>query len=288
VRRIVLISDGQANVGPSSPQALGELAGRSLALDAQVTSVGVGLDYDERTLDAIAEHASGRLFHVGDPREMRATLEGEFDLLRSTVATDAAVEVVPAPGVQLLDIEGARGERGGNGTMRIPLGSLFAGQHREALVRVRLNESAPGTQRALASVRLTFRDPAENGLQRVQEVLARASTTTDPSEVAARANAKTQAMMATVEAARTELRAAQDLGAGNFAQAQTQLAQAEQAVRTQAATTKDPEARRKLDATAQSLATASARAAAAPKAAPSAVRESTLQMNGAAMKSLGY
>ena len=70
VRRIVMISDGQANVGPSSPLALGELAQRSLSLGAQVTSLGVGLDYDERTLDAIAERTSGRLFHVGDPREM--------------------------------------------------------------------------------------------------------------------------------------------------------------------------------------------------------------------------
>jgi len=86
VRRIVMISDGQANVGLSSPQALGELAQRSLSLGAQVTSIGVGLDYDERTLDAIAERTSGRLFHVGDPREMTATLEHEIDLLAATVA----------------------------------------------------------------------------------------------------------------------------------------------------------------------------------------------------------
>lgn len=158
IRRIVLISDGQANVGPSSPDALGDLAERALSLGAQVTSLGVGLDYDERTLDAIAERTSGRLFHVGDPREMEATLEHEIGLLSSTVADQAVIEVVPAPGVELQAIEGARMEWGSGRAARIPLGALYAGQHREALVRVRLSGVAAGTQRAIASVRLRFQD----------------------------------------------------------------------------------------------------------------------------------
>jgi Ca-activated chloride channel family protein len=288
VRRIVMISDGQANVGPSSPDALGELAARSLSLGAQVTSLGVGLDYDERTLDAIAERASGRLFHVGDPRELMATLEGEIDLLRATVATGAVIEVVAAPGVQLLDVQGGRGERANGATVRIPLGALFAGQHREALIRMRLGDSVPGAQRTLASVRLVFHDPAENDVERVQEVLARAIASDDPAEVAARANPKTHAMIATLEAAKTELSAAQDFGVGNFARAQLELAQAEEAVRSQAALTTDAEARRRLDVTAGALATARARAAAAPSAPPSAVREDALRLNGAAMKAMGY
>ena len=51
VRRVVVISDGIANVGPSSPEALGALAERGLRFRAQVTSLGVGNDYDERTLE---------------------------------------------------------------------------------------------------------------------------------------------------------------------------------------------------------------------------------------------
>ena len=235
VRRIVMISDGQANVGPSSPLALGELAQRSLSLGAQVTSLGVGLDYDERTLDAIAERTSGRLFHVGDPREMTATLEKEIDLLAATVADQASIEVVPAPGVVLVSVEGARIASEPNGAVRIPLGALFAGQHREALVRVRLTEAASGTQRALASVRLQFHDPAENDVERVQEVLARATTSDDPVAVASHANAKTHAMIAMVQAAQTQVQAAQDVGSGNFVQAETQLAAAEKGLLEEAA-----------------------------------------------------
>jgi len=288
VRRIVMISDGQANVGPSSPQALGELAQRSLALGAQVTSLGVGLDYDERTLDAIAERTSGRIFHVGDPREMVATLQSEIDLLATTVADQAVLEVVPAPGVMLSGVEGARTEAGEGGSVRIPLGALFAGQHREALVRVRLTQAAAGTQRALASVRLKFRDTAENDVERVQEVLARAQTSDDPVAVAEHANAKTHAMIAMVDAARTQVQAAQDMGVGSFGKAEQQLAQAERRLRDEAARTKDDDAKKKLTAAATTVARARANAAAAPAAPAPKQREDALDMNQAGMKALGY
>jgi Ca-activated chloride channel family protein len=250
----------------------------------------VGLDYDERTLDAIAESTSGRLFHVGDPREMQGTLEHEVDLLASTVADDAVIEVVPAPGVELGGVDGARMEWGPGRVARIPLGSLYAGQHREALVRVRLAGSTVGIQRAIASVRLTFRDPAENDVQRVQEVLARASTSDDPVAVADHANPTTHAMVATLEAATVELRAAQDMGAGNYQQAQTQLAAVEQNLRAASARAKDQPAKRKLDEAAQTVATAlkHASSAAAAPPAPPAARQDVLEMNRDAMKALGH
>jgi Ca-activated chloride channel family protein len=288
VRRIVMISDGQANVGPSSPESLGELAERSLALGAQVTSLGVGLDYDERTLDAIAMRTSGRLFHIGDPREMQATLEREVGLLSQTVADQAFIEVVPAPGVTLSNVDGAHFTWTEGHAARIPLGTLFAGQHREALIRVRLSPAAVGTQRALASVRLAFHDPAANEVERVQEVLARVTATNDEGAVAQHASAHTHAMMATLEAAKTELQAAQDVGSGNFAHAEKQLAQAEQSLRDQAARTKDADAKRRLDTAATSIAHARATAAAAPAAPPAAARGSALEMNKAAMGAMGY
>jgi Ca-activated chloride channel homolog len=288
VRRVVLISDGQANVGPSSPAALGELAQRGLALGAQVTSLGVGLDYDERTLDAIAERTSGRLFHVGDPREMNATLEHEVDLLASTVADQASIEIVPAPGVQLVGVDGARIDWADGGAVRIPLGALFAGQHREALVRVRLDGSTTGVQRALASVRLKFHDPAENDVERVQEVLARASRSDDPAAVAEHENAKTHAMIAMLSAAKVQIEASQDLGSGNYQQAEVRLADAEKKLRVAAGAAKDDESRRKLTKAAESVATSRAHAAAAPAAPAPALRNDVLEMNSAGMKALGY
>ena len=47
VSRIILLSDGQANVGPSTPQELGRLGASLVKEGISVTSVGVGIDYNE-------------------------------------------------------------------------------------------------------------------------------------------------------------------------------------------------------------------------------------------------
>jgi Ca-activated chloride channel family protein len=288
VRRVVMLSDGQANVGPSSPDALGMLAERGLRFRTQVTSLGVGNDYDENTLNAIAVRTSGRLFHLNDPREMASILKHEVDLLGATVASDAYVEIVPAPGVEITGTDGARPEWGSNGVLKLPLGTLFAGQHREALLRVRVPGGATGVQRTIASVRLHFHDPSEGDLDRVQEIVARVQTTDDAGAIASHVNAKTKSIVAIFDAAKVQIQAAQQINNGQFAAADQQLAQAETQLKIEAARAKDGVEKKRLDKAAQSIAHARAAASAAPAAPPAARRNDVLQMNSDAMHDLGY
>jgi hypothetical protein len=98
-------------------------------------------------------------------------------------------------------------------------------------------------------------------------------------------------MIATLQAAKTELHAAQDVGSGNYAEAQTQLATAEQNLREEAARTRDKAAKKKLDDAATTLAVARAHVsatAAAPSPSPAAARSEALDMNKAAMGAMGY
>jgi Ca-activated chloride channel family protein len=240
VRRIVVISDGQANVGPSSPEALGTLAERSLDLRAQITSLGVGQDYDERTLNTLAMRTSGRLFHVGKSSELASVMEKELGLLNASVASDAFVEVVPAHGVQILGVaDGVRVKWGSNGAIRIPLGTLFGGQHREALVRVKVTPGENPGPRSLASVRLFYRDPLEADLDRVQEVVARVESTDDPAKVLAASNARTRSIVAVNDAAKLKMEAAAHVNDGRFDDADKQLAAAEKHLRSGAAAATD-------------------------------------------------
>ncbi len=288
VRRVVVISDGIANIGPSSPEALGALAERGLRFHSQVTSLGVGTDYDEKTLDALALRSSGRLYHIGDPRELASLMHRELDLLSSTVATNAFVEVVPAPGVDIVGVEGCRSERSGDGSVRLPLGALFSGQRREALLKVRVHDDQVAPVRALASVRLHFRDPDEGDLERVQEVVARASFSDDDGRVARTENARTHSIMAVMAASELELGASQDVSSGQFAAADERLARAEKKLKTEADKATDVEQKRRLVAAAHKV--ASTRAAVAhTAAAPAPVRRNAaLQVNASAMHDEGF
>jgi Ca-activated chloride channel family protein len=297
VRRVVVISDGIANVGPSSPDALGQLAERGLRFRAQVTSVGIGLDYDERTLNALAVRSSGRLYHVAEPEEMTAMLRHELELLQSTVASDAFIEIVPAPTVQLTATDMLRTERTGDGALRIPLGALFSGQHREALVHARFSNATPGTAmpastrgeaRPLASVRLHFRDPDLGDVERVQEMVARVAFTNDAEMARSHANAKTQAIMAVQEAAKLQMEAAQEVNRGDFASADKKLAEAQTRVAAQASSTKDAREKKRLTDEASGLGSARASTSAAAAAPKAAQRSEALKLNKGGMSAAGF
>ena len=289
LRRVVMISDGIANVGPSTPQALGMLAERGLRFHAQVTSLGVGIDYDERTLNALSVRSSGRMYHIGEARELASIMKNELDLLNATVASDAFVEIMPAPGVQLVGADGIRADFH-DGGLRIPLGALHAGQHREALVRVRIQDPSAleGKTRSLASVRLRFRDPSEGDLERIQEVVARTTMTDDVNLVAQHESARTKAILAIQDAAKVQLQVAQNINEGNFVDADRELAASQRRLEDQAMKIKDARARDRVQASAKKVA-AARRSAATVSAAPKpAQRSEALKQNAAAMDAMGF
>ena len=289
LRRIVMISDGIANIGPSSPEVLGSLAQNGLRFRAQVTSFGVGNDYDERTLNALSVRSSGRLYHIGEPREMSGILRNELALLDATLASDASLEIVGAPGVQVIGADGIRAEFH-DGSLRIPLGALHGGQHREALVRVRIVDPAAfeGHSRSLASVRLRFRDSTEGDLERIQEVVARTQLSSDDNAVAHAVNSRTKAIVAIMDASKTELSAAQRINDGNFVDADKELERAQQTLSAQAAIVTAPAEKKRLEVAANKVATVRAAARAMPSKPKADQRAGALELNADAMHSAGF
>ena len=290
LRRIVVISDGIANVGPSSPETLGAIAERGLRFRAQVTSLGVGNDYDERTLNALAVRSSGRLYHLGEPREMANILKGELALLNATLASDSFVEIVPAPGVALVGADGVRADWHDGGSLRIPLGALHAGQHREALVRVRITDPASfeGQTRSLASVRLRFRDAEDGDLERVQEVVARTQLTGDEAAVASHASSRTKAIVAIQESAKIQMAAAQRINDGQFMDADKELARAEASLAAQARVVSAPAEKKRIAEAQTRIAAARATTQAMPSKPKAAQRNDALEMNASGMKDMGF
>ncbi|MFK7984530.1 MAG: VWA domain-containing protein [Sandaracinaceae bacterium] len=239
LRRVFLISDGRANVGPADPQSLGDLAARATEFGTQVTAIGVGYDYDQQTLSAMAVRSSGRLYHLAEPQQMAAILEGELDLLSRSVAVNAYLEVVPAPGVTILSGE-TTGTVISDGRLRLPLGSMHAGQRREVLFRARIPSSQLG-QHSLAQARVVYRTPSE-GEERVSEApiayeVARSSAPPAP---------RVASMVANHEASVAQLRAAEAMRQGQQQRAVQELQRARQQLSAAAAVAPPSPQRRQL------------------------------------------
>jgi Ca-activated chloride channel family protein len=290
VRRLVMISDGKATVGPTAPTTLGQIAELGLQKGIQVTSIGVGLDYDEATLDELAIRSSGRLYHVEDSRQLAGIVEEEIALLESTAAANAEVELVAAPGVTLMGTDTSHARRDGE-KLIVPLGTMFNGQQREILVRAHVDGTEEGS-RVLASVRLHFSDPADGGVPRVQETVLRTTITDDPSLVAAHHNSRMQTLLAMREASSWTQLASAQVNRGDFDGADVELARAENRLREQAKkATSKRDRKRAMDSAEQIAVTRGSMAKAKKAPAPAratAGRKAALDLNDQAMSAAGF
>ena len=91
IPRIILLSDGLANVGPSSVRELASL-GRSLSRQGiTITTIGLGLDYDEDLMTVLAAESGGNAYFA----RTRDRLEDMFrrDMEDATTITGRGVRI---------------------------------------------------------------------------------------------------------------------------------------------------------------------------------------------------
>jgi len=155
--RVILLSDGHANEGDHSHQGLRARAGRAVAGEYVLSTVGVGQGFDEALMTALADAGTGNFYYVRDGSDLGEVFAGEFDSARETVASAVAVELDLGPGVELVDAAGYPIERAGR-TARFRPGSLFAGQERRIWLTLRAPTDRLGDV-DLGELRLAYRDP---------------------------------------------------------------------------------------------------------------------------------
>ena len=64
VRRVVLLSDGLANRGVTQGELVAAIGANSLKQGIGVSSVGLGLDYDESLMQLLAQRGGGQYYYV--------------------------------------------------------------------------------------------------------------------------------------------------------------------------------------------------------------------------------
>ncbi|MHC4759386.1 MAG: vWA domain-containing protein, partial [Planctomycetota bacterium] len=86
VNRIVLLSDGLANVGPDRPKDLGRLGRHLIEKGISVTTVGLGLGYNEDLMTQLAYVSDGNHYFVENARDLERIFNREFENALSVVA----------------------------------------------------------------------------------------------------------------------------------------------------------------------------------------------------------
>lgn len=100
INRVVLLTDGQANVGETNPDTICHAVHQLAERGVQTTTIGFGSDYNENLLRSIASSGDGNHFFVERPEQLTTCFEVELGGLTATLGRRVRLEVVPrAPGV---------------------------------------------------------------------------------------------------------------------------------------------------------------------------------------------
>ncbi|MCB9176299.1 MAG: von Willebrand factor type A domain-containing protein [Caldilineae bacterium] len=176
INRVVLCSDGVANVGARGPRAILQRIERELARGITLTAVGVGMgNYNDALMEQLADHGEGSYHYVDDRREARRIFGENLTATLQLVARDAKVQVEFNPktvwAYRLIGYENRDLADRDFEDDRVDAGEIGAGQSATALYALSLVPDARGE---LATVQLRWAR-ADSGEVRSLEAHARAS-----------------------------------------------------------------------------------------------------------------
>jgi Ca-activated chloride channel homolog len=155
VNRIILLSDGLANVGPSSPEELGRLGASLVKEGISVTTIGLGLGFNEDLMTRLALRSDGNTYFVEHSSDLPRIFAAELGAVLSVVARRIIIEIEFPDNVRPLCFIGREGVIRGR-KAELTLNQLYGGQERFALIEVEVAPANHGAECEIARARITY------------------------------------------------------------------------------------------------------------------------------------
>ena len=163
VSRVILLTDGLANVGIVDPSEIGRHAGELRRRGVVTTTIGVGEDFDEHLLGGMADEGGGHFYYVERAEQITRAIETEVGEALEVMLPGACLRVGPASVAAVAPIAPYRTRREGDDWV-IELGDLVSLQDLAVPLRVSFAAGALSDP-AKPVVGLTFALGASSGVQ---------------------------------------------------------------------------------------------------------------------------
>ena len=158
VNRVILLSDGMANVGPSSPAELAKL-GRALgSKGVSVSTIGLGLGYNEDLMSQLAAASDGNHSFVEHAEQLAQTMNLELNDALSVVAKNIEVTIECEDGVRPVKMYGREADFDGQ-EVSSKLNQMIAGHEKFLLLEVEVDANKDIDE--LAQVKIKYYDPLQ-------------------------------------------------------------------------------------------------------------------------------
>ena len=155
INRVLLISDGLANVGLTDPKLI-RLKVQQYKDDQGITlsTFGVGLDYNESLMTDMAETGLGNYYFIDAPDKMTAIFDKELNGLLNVAAQNAEYTLELPAGVKLLKSYPLKYTESGN-TVTIKLRDLFSQERKGTVFSFSIADGTNTVLKFISTLRYT-------------------------------------------------------------------------------------------------------------------------------------
>ena len=157
VNRVILLSDGQANRGPSSPGELARLGASLVKEGVSVSTFGLGLGYNEDLMAELASAGSGNHLFIQSAENLAGAFQREINDLMSVVAGDFEISIDVAEGIRPVKVLGTTADIDGQNVF-LPLAQLYGGQKRYFVLELDVPAGDDGSVRDLVEVSVKYQN----------------------------------------------------------------------------------------------------------------------------------
>jgi Ca-activated chloride channel homolog len=199
INRVLLLSDGLANRGATDPAEIRRLVRKAKRGGVNISTMGLGLDYNEDLMQDIAENAGGNYYYIEHPDQMAGIFRRELLTLFHTVARKADLRFEAGGRVRDVEVFGVQSKTRHDETT-VELEDFYAGESRSVLIRLKAESMGIGRNH-LGTLRFAYEE-VETGKKREFITELAVDVSRDQHEVDKAANKEVSVEITLVEAER--------------------------------------------------------------------------------------
>ena len=158
---VLLLSDGQANVGETDLEKVGQRGFAARQQGMIVSTLGVGGDYNEALMAEIATQGGGRFYHVLSADQIAAFLTGELGEVAALAAREAQISLTIPPGAALVPLSATYPAHQAGDQVVVSIGDIPSDLELEIPLRLTLFAQPDGAKLSVDG-NVSYRSPAGN------------------------------------------------------------------------------------------------------------------------------
>lgn len=217
VNRVILLSDGQANQGPDTPAELGNLGASLIGDGISVSTIGLGLGYNEDLMVQLALRSDGNHHFVEHADLLAGIFNQEFGDVLSVVAQDVKVVIDLEDGIRPLCVMGREAKINGQ-RVEVGLNQLYSEQEKYVMLEVETSADPRQGSHEIAQVDVSYANMLTQAKEQISSAVV-AHFTQSQAEVDRNVDAETMVEAIQQQAVANEERAIRLRDEGNAQEA---------------------------------------------------------------------